>query len=100
MEERDVDRIVRRNEWRLDALDAWRDRVDRTLAGLQERLDGLVTAQEIAKAVTEALKQEQRDEDEDKVTIGNLKVARWQVWLGVAGLVAAVAAPYVQAGIR
>lgn len=74
----------------------WRAEVRTQLRAINSKLESLVSAEAIAEAVAEALKQEQREEDDNRVTIGNLKVARWQVRLGVAGLAAAILSPYIQ----
>lgn len=44
--------------WRLDALDRWRDEVDRKLALIDDRLDGLVKVDEVAKAVAAQLRKD------------------------------------------
>lgn len=51
--------------WRLDALDEWRDRTDKRIAGLDdavraahERMDGIVKAEEVATAVADKLRAE------------------------------------------
>lgn len=47
-----------RLEWRLDALDAWRKDVDRQIATIDDRLDGLVKVDEVARAVAAQLRKD------------------------------------------
>lgn len=42
---------VAHHEWRLNALDEWRGRVDHDLAVLDEKVGGLISADAIAEAV-------------------------------------------------
>lgn len=47
-----------RIRWRLDALDEWRAAVERTLGQMDERLQGIVKADELASAVADKIKEE------------------------------------------
>ena len=44
--------------WRLDALDLWRKDVDHSLGSIDERLKGLLKADEIAEAVAQKMRSE------------------------------------------
>lgn len=56
--ERDLDLAVLRLAWRLDAIDEWRDKIDRRLGEHEAQLDHLMRADEIADAISERLKSE------------------------------------------
>jgi hypothetical protein len=59
-DERRLDRI----EWRLDALDKWREaHVDPVLAQHERELDDVTRAQEIARAVADELAKTKREDD-------------------------------------
>lgn len=50
-----------RNAWRLDALDKWRETVDRDLAGCRKDLDGMLNAEAVAEAVVNAVRADRRN---------------------------------------
>lgn len=74
-----------RRDFRLDALDAWRrDRVDPALTRVQDQLDGLVKADEIAEAVAEKMSEGRR-----------IRLTKVQALVAVLSLAAAWSAPVI-----
>ena len=53
MAEGDLDVRLARCEWRLEALDRWRDRVEQRMTVVEDRTGALARADEIAKIVAE-----------------------------------------------
>lgn len=51
----DVELALVRNSWRIDSLDRWRDKVEKRLDTIEEAVDGLKKADEIAQAVADKL---------------------------------------------
>ena len=59
----DLERLVQRCDWRLDALDEWRRKVvEPALSELADGIDGLSSAQQIADAVATKMKDRTRVE--------------------------------------
>lgn len=81
----DVRDIARRNEWRLDSLDKWRQNVvDPALLGLRADVDGMATKQEIADAVAARVRQDQ-----------HVRLSRRQKQLGTVYALLLAALPFV-----
>ena len=53
MEARDYEVRLAKSEWRLEALDRWRDRVEARMVELENRTAALARADEIATAVAQ-----------------------------------------------
>lgn len=74
-----------RRDFRLDALDAWRrDRVDPALVRVQDQLDGLVKADEIAEAVAKKMSDGRR-----------IRLTRAQTAFAILSVLAAWSAPVI-----
>lgn len=87
----DDDRLaIVRLSWRVDSLDKWRDRVDKRLDAVEDGIDGLRKADEIAQAVADKLADPAPGQPKPTVNVGGS--LSWPQKLGgiiVGGLVVA-----------
>lgn len=80
-----------RQGWRIDALDEWRrQHVDPSLSTLRKDVNGIVTAEKIAEAVTEAMAQKMGESR-------RLKLTRVQTVLASLAVVGALSTPVLAA---
>ncbi len=70
--------------WRLDALDKWRDEVDRWRVRTDDVLGALTTADEIAKAVAEKMS-----------STRELHFTKVQQTIAIMAVIAAYASPFI-----
>lgn len=83
-----ADRLaVRKCEWRIDALDLWRDAMEKRMNAVEERIDGLDAAEKVARAVARTEATRIANARSSRFSRGELAVGAVVAASSIAGLI-------------